>query len=113
MERKQRKMELLYSEGCPNYEPAKKALREALEQEGIGAEVSLVPVNSDDESRRLVFPGSPTIRENGRDLFPVSEREDWALTCRVYETTEGPKGYPTVEMLRSALNLGREDGAED
>ena len=69
----------------------------------IDTEVELVAVNTDEEARRLRFPGSPTIRVGGEDLFPVSEREDWRLGCRVYATPEGLKGSPTAEMLREAL----------
>jgi hypothetical protein len=43
-----------------------------------------------------------------RDLFPVIEREDWRLGCRVYATPEGLKGSPTAEMLREALERSRD-----
>lgn len=58
---------------------------------------------TDEEARRLRFPGSPTIRLGGQDLFPVPEQGDWRLGCRVYTTPEGLKGSPTVSMLREAL----------
>jgi hypothetical protein len=41
-----------------------------LAEEGLEADIELVAVNSDEEARRLRFPGSPTIRVDGRDLFP-------------------------------------------
>ena len=78
-------------------------MREVLAKEGMEADVELVAVNSDEEARRLRFPGSPTIRLDGQDLFPVAEREDWSLGCRVYATPEGLKGSPTAEMLRETL----------
>jgi hypothetical protein len=68
-----------------------------------GAEIELVAINSDEEAQRLRFPGSPTIRVEGEDLFPAPEREDWRLGCRVYATPEGLRGSPTAEMLREAL----------
>jgi hypothetical protein len=98
------KVELLYFDGCPAYPTAEKILREVLSDMGIEAEVDLVAVNSDEEARRLRFPGSPTLRMDGRDLFPTPEREDWWLGCRVYPTPEGLKGSPTAEMLRQALD---------
>lgn len=97
------KVEVLYFDGCPTYKTAEKTLREVLAEEGMDAEVELVAVNSDEEARRLRFPGSPTIRVDGRDLFPAPEREDWRLGCRVYATPEGLRGSPTAEMLRAAL----------
>jgi hypothetical protein len=82
------KVEVLYFGGCPAYRT--------------------VEVDTDEEARRLRFPGSPTIRVADRDLFPAPEREDWRQGCRVYATPEGLKGSPTAEMLREALQRRRD-----
>ena len=100
------KVEVLYFEGCPAYQMAENLLWEVFAEEGIEAEIELVAVNSDDEAQRLRFPGSPTIRIDGRDLFPAPERARWGLGCRVYGTPEGLRGLPTTEMLREALSKG-------
>ena len=100
------KVEVLYFDGCPTYEAATKTLRAVLAEEGMEAEVQLFAVDSDEEAGRLRFPGSPTIRVDGEDLFPVAEREDWRLGCRVYVTPQGLGGSPTAEMLREALTKG-------
>ena len=100
------KVEVLYFDGCPTYEMATKTLRRVLAEERMGADIELVAVNSDEEARTLRFPGSPTIRVDGRDLFPVPEQEDWGLGCRVYATAEGLRGSPTAEMLKDALTRG-------
>ena len=97
------KVEVLYFDLCPTYVAAENTLREVLGREGIGAEVELVAVNTDEEAQRLRFPGSPTIRADGEDLFPVPERAEYALGCRMYATPEGLKGSPTAGMLREAL----------
>ena len=97
------KIEVLYFDGCPTYETATKTLRAVLAEEGLEADVELVVVNTDEEARRLQFPGSPTIRVDGRNLFPAPERSEWRLGCRVYATPEGLRGYPTAKMLREAL----------
>src|SRR5919199_4581946 len=100
------KAEILYFDGCPAYETATKTLRAVLVEEGLEADVELVAVNTDKEAKRLRFPGSPTIRVDGRDLFPAPEREDWRLGCRLYATPGGLRGSPTTEMLREALTKG-------
>jgi hypothetical protein len=100
------KAEVLYFDGCPTYEAAAKTMSAVLAEEGLETEVKLVAVNSDEEAGRLRFPGSPTIRVEGEDLFPVAEREDWRLGCRVYATPQGLRGSPTAEMLREALMKG-------
>ena len=104
------KVEILYFDGCPTYEAAATTLRAVLAEEGLETEVEVVAVNSDEEAGRLRFPGSPTIRVDGEDLFPVAEREDWRLGCRTHATPEGLKGSPTTEMLRKALT---KEGAAD
>ena len=96
-------IEVLYFDGCPTYLAAMRTLREVLSELGVEADVELVAVNSDEEAKRRQFPGSPTIRVDGRDMFPVDERSVWTLGCRTYATPEGLKGYPTTEMIREAL----------
>jgi hypothetical protein len=53
--------------------------------------------------QELRVPGSPTIREDGEDLFPVPDRAGYALGCRMYATPEGLKGTPTATMLLASL----------
>ena len=105
------KVEVLYFNGCPTYETATKTLRAILAEKGLESDIELVAVDCDEEAQRLKFPGSPTIRVDGRDLFPVPEREDWRLGCRVYATPEGLSGSPSAEMLREALKAKGADGA--
>jgi hypothetical protein len=89
------RVEVLYFGGCPTYETATKTLRLILAEEGVESEIKLVEINDDEEAQRLRFPGSPTVRVDGRDLFPVPEREDWRLGCRVYATPEGLRSLGT------------------
>ena len=106
------KVEILYFDGCPTYEAAEKTLRDVFADKDLEADVELVAVNTDEETRRLRFPGSPTIRVAGKDLFPTEEREDWRLGCRIYATPQGLKGSPTAEMLKEALTMIGAAGAD-
>jgi hypothetical protein len=72
-------------------------------EEGIDYPIQLIAVNTNEEARRIQFPGSPTIQVNGRDLFPAAQRRPWSLGCRMYQTPEGLRGTPTKTMLREAL----------
>lgn len=94
--------ELLYFDGCPSWQTGLKNLKSALRLEGIEAEVTLVNVRDEADAIRLEFLGSPNFRVNGHDLWP-EEREIYSLSCRVYPTPEGIKGFPTVAMLRQQL----------
>jgi len=97
------RVEVQYFDGCPTYRAAEETLRGVLSQEDVEADVELVAVNTDEEAQRLRFPGSPTIRVDGEDLFPVPDRAEYALGCRMYATPEGMKASPTAEMVRAAL----------
>ena len=106
------KVEILYFDGCPSYGTAEKILKGVLADEGIEAQVELVAVNTDEESRRLRFPGSLTFRVDERDLFLALERGDRRLGCWVYATPEGLKGSLTAEMLKEVLET-RSDAYAD
>ena len=97
------KVEILYFDGCPTYLKAEKTLREILEEQGVDAEVELVAVNTDEGAQEDRLVGSPTIRVDGEDLFPIPDRPEYALGCRMYATPEGLRGSPTAEMLSKAL----------
>ena len=98
------RVELLYFNGCPTYRRAETVLDRVLAEEGVEADLEMVVVNTDEEAERLRFPGSPTIRVDGRDLYPVPDRAVWGLGCRMYATPEGLRGAPTPEMIRAALS---------
>jgi uncharacterized ParB-like nuclease family protein len=97
------KVEILYLDGCPTYLAAEKTLREVLNEQGIAAEVDLVAVNTGGETRDLHFAGCHTIRVDSEALFSVAEREEYALGCRMYATTEGLRRSLTAAMLSEAL----------
>ncbi|WP_116244608.1 DsbA family protein [Nocardiopsis sp. FIRDI 009] len=93
---------LLYFDGCPNWRLAQARLRQALTLVGrLDDAVDLVAVRTEEEARERGFPGSPTIRVNGRDPFPHGGTH--GLACRVYPTSEGLAGAPTVDQLVRAL----------
>ena len=91
---------VLYFAGCPHWKLAEE--RVATVAEELGFAVSRREVLAHEEAERLGFRGSPTILVDGRDLF-AEGHEPVGLSCRVYETPEGPAGAPTIEQLRSVL----------
>jgi hypothetical protein len=93
------KVELLYFDGCPSWQDALANLRAVL---GDGRDIRLMKVETTEQAEAERFAGSPTIRVDGRDIFPVGD-EQYALACRVYDTPQGASGSPTVEMIRAAL----------
>lgn len=97
-------IELLYMEGCPNRYPAYKTLMNALQKCGLDTSIDQVLVSNDEEAQRFSFLGSPTIRINGQDVEAnPGATDDYYLHQRLYLTKEGFRGYPSQEMILSAL----------
>jgi len=92
-----------YFDGCPHWRVADERVRAALQLIGLdGVPVTHTRVDTDEEAERIGFHGSPTILVDGADPFPA-QGVPTGLTCRVYQTTEGPQGAPTVDELRAAI----------
>ena len=90
---------LLYWEGCPSHAAALKDLRAAL---GDGVPIAVREIETEEQAVAERFPGSPTIRVDGEDLFPIDDPP--GLTCRVYRLADG-RFSPTPDrvLLREAL----------
>jgi len=101
-------VQLFYFDGCPSWQKALENLRVALEQEGISSEVELVRVESAEDAIEKRFLGSPTIRIEGEDLEgPEAEAKGYQYGCRVYFDQGRPLGWPSVELIRSAIQRAR------
>lgn len=97
-------VEVLYFEGCPNYRDAAALVERIAAELGASLEVRLVPVVDAEAAARLRFPGSPTVRIDGRDVEPGADgRTDHVLACRVYATEAGFSGLPAESWVRDAL----------
>ena len=92
-------IEVLFVPGCPNHEPAVESLRNVLRSEAINASIQEIAVTDDAMARSLKFPGSPTVRINGRDI-ESSAQQSCGLACRLY--SDGP-GVPPREVLQRAI----------
>ena len=98
------KVEVLYFSGCPNHTPAVDQVREALQQEGLTAEVVEVEVTNADTAQSVGFLGSPTIRINGLDVEPSARSvHSYGLSCRTYTTENYRAGVPPLAWIRAAI----------
>lgn len=102
-------IQFLYWEDCPSHPEAWRRLQEVMSEEGIDMPIERIEVVTDEDARRLRFPGSPTIRINGLDVDPVGAGQmPVALACRVYVLKDGRYApVPSKAMLRRALAEGR------
>ena len=98
------KIELLYWEGCPSAAEARALVDEVLATHGVEAEFEVREVRTDAEAEALGFPGSPTIRVDGRDVDPRGAANRPALNCRIYHLPGGRiSPVPSRDSLEAAL----------
>jgi hypothetical protein len=94
---------LLYWDGCPSHPEALAQLRAAL---GEDVPIAVREIETEEEAVAENFPGSPTIRVDGEDLFPIDDPP--SLSCRVYRLADGRfSPTPDPDLLREALRQRR------
>lgn len=98
------RIELYYWEGCPSYPEARELLQEVLDERGIAEPIEMREVVTFEEAAELAFPGSPTIRIDGRDVDPEGAQGPPALTCRIYRLPgDRVSPIPSRRQLEEAL----------
>jgi hypothetical protein len=97
-------VELLYWEGCPSHPEARELLEDVLRQRGLEVPIRMIHVGTREEAAELRFPGSPTIRIDGRDIDPAGADQPPSLSCRIYMFPDGRVSpIPSREQLEEAL----------
>jgi hypothetical protein len=92
---------LLYFDDCPNWVETDNHLRSlAAEHPEMVIERRLVETVEDAEATR--FHGSPSIIVDGVDPFADADAPV-GLSCRMYQTADGPAGSPTFDQLRDVI----------
>jgi hypothetical protein len=98
------RIELLFWEGCPSHPEAEDLLRQVLAERGVDAEIERREVLTHEEAEALRFPGSPTIRVDGRDVDESGASAPPSLTCRIYYLPDGRVSpVPSREQLEEAF----------
>jgi hypothetical protein len=91
---------LLYFDGCPSWQTADRRLRELANEYGF--DPGYRKVETAETAKALSFHGSPAVLVDGRDPFAQGD-EPVGLSCRIYQTPDGPAGSPPLEQLRGVL----------
>ena len=105
-------VELLWWAGCPSWAEATALVREEMRAAGLDPEaLSVREVSDPADAEREGFPGSPTIRIDGRDLQDPGAAPI-GLTCRVYRLRDGrvaalPDRADVAEALAAAVETRR------
>ena len=97
-------VEVLITPDCPYGEAAVTLARSVCQHRGDWAVVRVVTVADEPAAERLRFPGSPTIRVDGRDIEPGAEwNVEVVYGCRLYQGPHSFHGLPEAAWLRQAL----------
>ena len=96
-------IDILYMEECTDWQIAAELVQQVLDDLGVSATIDYWLIGSDREATEAYFMGSPTIRVNGQDLFPVHSDVPAGMRLRSYFTEEGLLGHPTYAMLYDTL----------
>jgi hypothetical protein len=97
-------IEVLYVQHCPHH-PGTQALIERIRAElGLDAELRTTLIVDQAAAEQARFPGSPTVRVDGRDVEPGSEpATEYTVACRLYRLEHRFAGQPEERWVREAL----------
>lgn len=97
-------VEFLWWAGCPSHPEARDLLEDVLRASDTDVDVRFHEVTTREEAAELRFPGSPTIRVDGRDVDPEGANGPPSLTCRIYRLADGRVSpIPSRDQLEEAL----------
>lgn len=107
------RVELLYWDGDPNYMTVRQRLVEVLTEDAFETPIQMISVNSEADAELLAFPGSPTIRIDGIDVYPDAARGGGpGLRLRAFPADaalDGPPSEPIPgkRLIRRAVERAR------
>ena len=102
-------VELLWFSECPNHAAARAMLEEVIAEVAPGTAIRDIDASVADVAASTRFPGSPTVRVDGRDIDPVfTDPGDYTPRCRLYRTSTGLRGLPERDWIVTALRSSSE-----
>ena len=98
---------MLWWEGCPSTQETVELVREQMTAAGLDAgSLSVREIRTEAEAAAEGFPGSPTVRVDGRDIDDPAD-QPVGLTCRVYRLADGRiSALPDAAVVAAALGKG-------
>jgi hypothetical protein len=98
------RIEVLYVHDCPHYTGTLALVERVRAALGIDADLRTTLIGDHDAAERARFPGSPTVRVDGRDVDPAAAATRApSLACRLYRHEHGLAGQPAERWIRDAL----------
>jgi hypothetical protein len=101
------RVELLYWDEDPDYMRTRQNLVEVLTEDAFETPIQMVAVGSEADAALLGFPGSPTIRIDGRDVHPESADRIGLHLRRYPAEGGGESSVPGKEIIRRGVERAR------
>jgi hypothetical protein len=96
-------IEVLYVQECCHCQGTLTRVERVRAELGIDAELRTSLIVDQAAAVRAGFPGSPTVRVDGRDVEPGREpATDGTLACRLYRLERRFAGQPEARWIREA-----------
>jgi hypothetical protein len=97
-------IEVLYVQDCPHYRGTLALVEQVRAELGIDTELRMTLIVDQAAAEQARFPGSPTVRVDGRDVDPGSEPVTESIVgCRLYRLEYRFAGQPEERWIREAL----------
>jgi hypothetical protein len=97
-------IEVLYVQHCPHYQGTLALVERVRAELAIDTELCTSLIVDQAAADQARFPGSPTVRVNGRDVEPGSEPPaEYTIACRLYRLEHRFAGQPEERWIREAL----------
>lgn len=98
------KIQFLWFDGCPSHEAVRRLLDSVLEAKKLNVDVVDINASQPEVAAAQRFPGSPTIRVEGKDIEPgFLDPGDYTPRCRLYMTAAGLQGSPERVWIERAI----------
>ena len=102
-------IDFLFYADCPSHEQALARLKQVLTDTELQADISITEVETEVQAQRLRFPGSPTIRINGKDIDTTPEafafdKDRKLVYCGAIDDNYDDPGAVKQHYLRNALD---------
>jgi hypothetical protein len=95
-------VELLWFQDCPNHEAARALLYEVIDD--VAPDTSDIDATDPEVAKTHRFPGSPTIRVDGKDVDPAFiDPGDYTPRCRLFRSGSGIVRVPERRWIEDAL----------
>ncbi|MCZ6671159.1 MAG: hypothetical protein O6947_09030 [Acidobacteria bacterium] len=94
----------LFHKDCPNWKRVLKTLNMIISEEGVNVDVRKIQIRTELDAAKRKFPGSPTIRIDGKDIDPsYRDTGKYGMVNRDYPGGEPGSNLPSENLIRKAV----------